>query len=51
MNAQFEEIKEKVCRLQVDRNLNRYYISSLEKQLEELQQRSRSSAMKDRNVL
>lgn len=50
MNAQFEQIKDKVCRLETERDTNRDYILSLEKQLGELQQRSRSSAMEIRNL-
>lgn len=50
MNAKFDEINEKVRRLEIERNVNSDYILSLERQLEELQQRSRSSAMEVRNV-
>lgn len=50
MNAKFEEINDKVRRLETERKVNSDYILSLERQLEELQQRSRSSAMEVRNV-
>ncbi|CAG9791822.1 unnamed protein product [Diatraea saccharalis] len=50
LNTQHEEMKVKVERLVVEKNLNREYIISMEKQLEELQQRSRSAAIEIRDV-
>jgi hypothetical protein len=50
INVQFEEMKERITKLEIERNQNRDCLISLEKQLEELKQLSRSSSIEVRNV-
>jgi septal ring factor EnvC (AmiA/AmiB activator) len=49
INVQFEEMKERITKLEIERNQNRDCLISLEKQLEELKQLSRSSSIEVRN--
>lgn len=50
MNTQFEEIKQRIERLEMEKQQNRQYLIGLEKHLEELQQLSRCSSIEVRNV-
>lgn len=50
MNAQFDEMKDRIARLELEKKENRDYMILLEKQFEELQQQSRSSSIEVRNV-